>query len=209
VNLKSRGAGSGMKIEEYIDAHYVVGTPKVGIQVPIRAINNLSLKIIVLVLTMITGSALLHQESRPLMFYVVQCARPTVYDWCTSLPANMKSQLTECKEGGKINFGFSSILCSFFFERVPSIFLPLFQKMVLPTQHSYQLNENSPKFSFFRGRIFLPPFQKMVLPVAPFFETEVKNATSKKRELWRVLVKLVTMVAPFFETEVKNATSKK
>jgi hypothetical protein len=29
VNLKSWGAGSGMKIEEYIDAHCVGGTPKV------------------------------------------------------------------------------------------------------------------------------------------------------------------------------------
>jgi hypothetical protein len=100
VNLKSRGADSGMKIEEYIDAHCVAGTPKVGSQVPIRAINNLSLKIIILVLTRITGSASLHQESRSLMFYAVQCARPTVYNWCTSLLANMKSQLTECKEGG-------------------------------------------------------------------------------------------------------------
>jgi hypothetical protein len=29
VSLKSREVGSGMKIEEYIDAHCVVGTPKV------------------------------------------------------------------------------------------------------------------------------------------------------------------------------------
>jgi hypothetical protein len=71
VNLKSRGAGSGMKIEEYIDTHCVAGTPKVGSQVPIRAINNLSLKIIVLVLTRITGSTSLHQASRSLMFYAV------------------------------------------------------------------------------------------------------------------------------------------
>jgi hypothetical protein len=35
VNLKSRGVGSCRKIEEYIDAHYVVGTPKVGSQLPI------------------------------------------------------------------------------------------------------------------------------------------------------------------------------
>jgi hypothetical protein len=60
-----------VKIEEYIDAHCVAGTPKVGSQVPIREINNLSLKIIVLVLTIIIGSTSLHQESRPLMFYVV------------------------------------------------------------------------------------------------------------------------------------------
>jgi hypothetical protein len=118
VNLKSWGTGSGMKIEEYIDAHCVAGTPKVGNQLPIRAINNLSLKIVVLMLTRITGSASLHQKSRSLMFYVVECLRPTVYDWCTSLLVNMKSQLTECKQGRKRNFGFASILCSFFFERV-------------------------------------------------------------------------------------------
>jgi hypothetical protein len=80
VNLKSRGAGSGMKIEEYINAHCVAGTLKVGSQVPIRAINNLGLKIIVLVLTRITSSAFLHQASRSLMFYALQCARPTIYD---------------------------------------------------------------------------------------------------------------------------------
>jgi hypothetical protein len=51
VNLKSWGAGSGMNIEDYIATHCVAGTKKVGSQLPIRVINNLSLKIIVLVLT--------------------------------------------------------------------------------------------------------------------------------------------------------------
>ena len=60
VNLKARGTGSGMKIEEYIDAHYIAGTDKVQSQVPIRAINNLSLTIVVLVLTQIIGSTSLH-----------------------------------------------------------------------------------------------------------------------------------------------------
>jgi hypothetical protein len=80
INLKSWGAGGGMKIEEYINAHCVAGNPKVGIQLPIRAINNLSLKIIFIVLTRITSSASLHQELRLLMFYAMQCMRSTVYD---------------------------------------------------------------------------------------------------------------------------------
>jgi hypothetical protein len=41
-----------------------------------------------------------------------------MYDWCTSLLANIKSQLTNYKQGRKRNFGFTSILCSFFFEQV-------------------------------------------------------------------------------------------
>jgi hypothetical protein len=80
VNIKSCVAGSGMKIKEYINAHCVAGTPKVGSQVPIRAISNLSLKFIVLILTRIIGLTSLHQVSRSLIFYVVECARPTIYD---------------------------------------------------------------------------------------------------------------------------------
>jgi hypothetical protein len=37
------------------------------------------------------------------------------------------------------------------------------------TKQSYQLNENSLEFSFFRDPHFLLSFQKMVLLVAPFF----------------------------------------
>jgi hypothetical protein len=57
VNLKSQGSGSGMNIEDYIATHCVAVIEKVGSQLPIREINNLSLKIVVLVLTQIMGSA--------------------------------------------------------------------------------------------------------------------------------------------------------
>jgi len=121
VNLKSRGSRSGMNIEDYIATHYVVGTEKVGRKLSIRAINNLSLKIIVLVLEQIAGSISLHQASSPLMFYSVECLQPIIYDWCTSIMAKMKGQLIDCKRGRKRNFGLASILCSFFFEWVPSL----------------------------------------------------------------------------------------
>jgi hypothetical protein len=42
VNLKARGAGGGMNIEDYISTHCVAGTEKVGSQLPIRVIENLS-----------------------------------------------------------------------------------------------------------------------------------------------------------------------
>jgi hypothetical protein len=61
VKIKAWGDGSGMNIEDYIGTHCIAGTEKVGSQLPIIAINNLSLKIVVLVLTRITGSTSLHQ----------------------------------------------------------------------------------------------------------------------------------------------------
>ena len=55
------------------------------------------------------------------MFYAVECMTPTIYDWSTSLLSNMKHKLSECKAGRIQNFGFSSILRTFFFERVPGL----------------------------------------------------------------------------------------
>jgi hypothetical protein len=95
MDLKSRRVESGMKVEEYIEAQSVAGTPMVGSQIPIRAIGNLRLKIIVIVLTRIIGSTSLHQSSGTLMFYALECARPTMYDQYTSLLTNMKGQLKE------------------------------------------------------------------------------------------------------------------
>ena len=81
----------------------------------------LGLKAILLMLGRLAGLASLHQASRPLMYYVVECMRPTIYDWSTTLLSNMKHQLSECKAGRVWNFGFNNILSTFFFERVPGL----------------------------------------------------------------------------------------
>ena len=84
----------------------------------------LGLKAILLTLGRIAGLA-----SWPLMFYVVECMRPMVYDWSTTLLGNMKQQLNDRNMGRVRNFGFSSILSTFFFECVlrlnPRVDVPL------------------------------------------------------------------------------------
>ena len=115
VNLRSRsGPKGGLTIDEYIAVYCYPDTEKVGRQVPTKSIQVLGLKAILLTLGRIAGLASLHQASRPLMFYVVECMRPTIYDWSITLLKNMKHQLSECKEGRIRNFGFSSILSTFF-----------------------------------------------------------------------------------------------
>jgi hypothetical protein len=42
-----------------------------------------------------------------------------IFDWSTTLLEAMRRQLTDCRERTHRNFGFGTILCSFFFERVP------------------------------------------------------------------------------------------
>jgi hypothetical protein len=51
---------------------------------------------------------------------VVQCLNAQVFDWSTTLLECMKRQLTDCHLRTHRNFGFGTILCSFFFERVLS-----------------------------------------------------------------------------------------
>ena len=129
MNLRSRGPGGGLTIDEYIAVYCYSDTQKVGIQIPTNSIQVLGLKAIVLTLGRIIGLASLHQASQPLMFYAVECRRPTMYDWSTALLGNMKHQLSECKMGRVQKFDFSNILSTFFFEHVlgfiPRVDVPL------------------------------------------------------------------------------------
>jgi hypothetical protein len=67
-------------IEEFIGLHCEAGTEKVGYQVPIHKISNLSLKLIVLLIGWITGSAALHQDSRAYMHCAVQCLNARIFN---------------------------------------------------------------------------------------------------------------------------------
>ena len=80
VNLRDRGVGGGLTIDEYIVVYCLLETNKVGSQVPVNSIWSLNFKVIVLLLARITGLASLHQYFGPLMFYAVECMRPTIYD---------------------------------------------------------------------------------------------------------------------------------
>jgi hypothetical protein len=108
-------------IEELIGLHCEAGTEKVGSQVPINKINNPSLKVIVLLIGQITRSADLHQASWAPMHCALQCLNAQIFNWSTTILDCMKRQLTECHGRENKNFGLGTILCSFFFERVPSL----------------------------------------------------------------------------------------
>ena len=100
MNLRSRGPGGGLTIDEDIVVCCFSETKKVGSQIPPNSIQVLGMKAILLALGRIARLASLHQASRPLMFYAVECMRPTVYDWITVLLSNIKQQLNDCKMAG-------------------------------------------------------------------------------------------------------------
>ena len=99
MNLCSHRPRGGLTIDEYIAVYCYLDMEKVRSQIPTNTIQVLGLKAILLTLGRIVGLASLHQASHSLMFYEVECMRPTVYDWSTALLGNMKHQLDECKMG--------------------------------------------------------------------------------------------------------------
>ena len=80
MNLCSRGLEGGLTINDYIAVYYFLDMKKVGSQIPTNSIEVLGLNAILLALSGIAGLASLHQASQPLMFYAVECMRPTAYN---------------------------------------------------------------------------------------------------------------------------------
>ena len=78
MNLRSCRPRGGLTIDEYIAVYYFLDMKNVGSQIPTNSIQVLGPKAILLALNRIAGLASLHQASWPLMFYAVECMRPTV-----------------------------------------------------------------------------------------------------------------------------------
>ena len=108
-------------IQEYIDTNCEAGTQKVASQIPIAHIEALALHSIAFCLVRMLGTATQHVISHPLMYYALECTRPTVFDWCTGLLAFVRVPLTACKTGRQKNFGYRSLICSFFLEIFPAL----------------------------------------------------------------------------------------
>ena len=109
---------SALTVQDYIDVYCEEGMQKVASLVPIDKIQNLSIRAIVQTIVRLLGNDAQHVASRQHMYYVIECQKPTVMDWCTRLLANLKSHINQCYLGRQKNFGYGSLLCSFFMERV-------------------------------------------------------------------------------------------
>src|SRR5699024_1748363 len=62
-----------------------------------------------------------HEASKNHLLLAIECLHPTLFDWASAVTTNIKRQLTKCKQGGNEQFGYGSILVTFFLERL-SIF---------------------------------------------------------------------------------------
>jgi hypothetical protein len=115
VNFQTFPVGLS-KVSELIAEYCEAGTEQVSSSVPVSRITSLTLQTILSLIGWITGSVAVHQVSHAQMNCGVQCMNAQIYDWSTTLLESMKRQLTDCRQRTHRNFGFGTILCSFFFE---------------------------------------------------------------------------------------------
>ena len=92
-----------------------------GKKIPIEEVMDLPLRTVLFTMQRVGGSQGAHQASGSHMLYASEAMMPTVYNWVDDLPSVFKDQLTKCRQGEFKQFGYGTILETFFFERVPHL----------------------------------------------------------------------------------------
>ena len=122
VNLEGTGKGNDhLSVQNYIDVFCTPGTQKRGSCVRIAHIRDFTLQVLMSTIMRIVGSSSLHLATWNQMRLAVDCMHGALYEWCSRVVPIMKRQLSDCKRKRWKNSGYSSILVSLFFKRVPGL----------------------------------------------------------------------------------------
>jgi len=108
---------SGEKMREVVDK--ICPGAQFGPKVDIATVPDLVLRVILFTITCTAGVQAPHEASKNHLLLAAECLSPTLFDWASAVTLNIKRQLTKCKHGGNKQFGYGSIIVSFFLERLP------------------------------------------------------------------------------------------
>ena len=122
VNLEgtSRG-GDPLSVQNSVEIFCTPGTQRRGTNVPIEDIQDFTLQVLASTIVRLAGSTSLHLATRNQMRVAVDYFRGALYDWCSGVTPIMRRQLSDCKRGRHKNFGYASIMVTFFFFESTSL----------------------------------------------------------------------------------------
>ena len=89
--------GGDITTRELIDHHCVPGTRTSGKKIPIRAVMDGPLWIVLFTMQRVVESQDVHKDSRAHMLYAIQAMAPTVFNWVEAMLPIFKDQLTKCR----------------------------------------------------------------------------------------------------------------
>jgi len=93
-------------------------------KVDINTVPDLVLRIVLFTITRAAGVQAPHEASKNHLLLATECLHPTVFDWASAVTTNIKRQLIACKRDGNKQFGYGSIIVTFFLERLPIFRVP-------------------------------------------------------------------------------------
>jgi hypothetical protein len=117
------GRGGGLLMSEYIRLYCEPRVERHKGKVDIRGVHDMTLRTILFTITQMAESASPHMALQSYFQYAIEFTEPHLFNWCDGILHSMKSQLTKRKNGDLKQFGYGSILVSFFLERVPHFLL--------------------------------------------------------------------------------------
>jgi hypothetical protein len=115
----TEGRGSGLLMSEYCRQYCVLKSERNKGKVSIWGVQDLTLQTILFTIARMAGSAALHMALQSYFQDTIECIEPQVFNWLYAFLRSMKRQLTKCRKGDLKQFGYRSLLVSFFLERVP------------------------------------------------------------------------------------------
>jgi hypothetical protein len=108
--------GGGLKMSEYCNQYYIPEAKRKKGKVAIWGLQDLTLCTI---LFTIAGISAPHMALQRYFQYAIECTEPRVFNWADVVLHSIKKQLTKCRWGDMKQFGYGSLLVSFFLEWVP------------------------------------------------------------------------------------------
>jgi hypothetical protein len=111
--------GGGLKMSEYCNQYCVPEAERKKGKVAIWGVTDLTLRTILFMIARMAGSSAPHMALQSYFQYAIECTEPRVFNWADAVLRSIKRQLTKCRRGELKQFGYGSLLVSFFLERVP------------------------------------------------------------------------------------------
>jgi hypothetical protein len=111
--------GGGLPMSEYCRIHCVPEAERKKGKVAIWGVTDLTLRTILFTIARMAGNFAPHMALQSYFQYAIECTEPRVFNWADVVLCSIKRQLTKCRRGNLKQFGYGSLLVSFFLEQVP------------------------------------------------------------------------------------------
>jgi len=90
-----------MSAEEYIATYYKEGVDRTIVKIMIKEIEDQPLHVIAFTINKLVRITSTHMIMKSHMAYVVECMKPSVFNWWEGVLVSLKNQITQCKTDKK------------------------------------------------------------------------------------------------------------